>query len=94
MSCQKCWLITRSTVVALIGVFGLVMFSLGAVGIARGSTDTVEHLTAYMQYALIMMAGGFTMIISCLLPCCCVTECGDGVQKKLGIRHEYTPIGY
>lgn len=91
---MNCGLIIRSVIVALIGVAGLVMFILGGVGVIRGSTDTLENLNTFMMFALIMMAGGFTMIISCLLPCCCVTECGDGVQKKLGIRHDYAVLGY
>lgn len=91
---SRCWLVTRSAVVALIGVAGLVMFILGGVGVIRGSTDTLENLNTFMMFALIMMAGGFTMVISCLLPCCCVIECGDGVQKRLGIRQDYAILGY
>ena len=89
---KKCWLATRSIIVALIGVTGLIMFIAGMVGVAHSKTDSVVHMKEYMGSALVSMAGAFIMIISCLLPCCCVTECGDGVQKKLGLRSDYIQL--
>lgn len=86
---KKCWLATRSILVALIGVTGLIMFIAGMVEVAHGKTDSIAHMREYMDSALFSMAGAFIMVISCLLPYCCVTECGDSVQKKLGIRPDY-----
>ena len=87
--CRKCSIVARSAIVAIIGVIGLAMFLAGVINVGKTGTKTVAEYDTHEHYAMLGLAGGLIMVISLLLPFFCVTECGDGVQKKFGIRKDY-----